>query len=354
MKGRVAIVSLRFNPAFIQHLIAYVRAAQELGYDAGLILDPAYRRFPELNDLTPYYEDGGTARKNFWTHVVFLNVAVENRGLAVTLKKQAAKIFYVYHEPWQLTFDYIKMEGMAATLRAALAHRATIPLLRLADKVILESECGVSAYQNNDVRYNPRYVHFPQIYDDEAPLEIARPSSQKRYFGFLGALCRSHGFDQYVSFMRFALQSGTKFEFLIASRFPLPASILADPIISNNKDKIEIRCGRPLTNQEMNSCYASCFGVWNLYRRSTQSGVLPKAFMYGTPVIASRLGSFPEYVEDGVNGRFADAENPRQVLNAIEELRVDKAEYARGCRESFLRLFFYRSRLQDLTSIFES
>jgi len=55
MNQRVALVSLRFNPAFIQFLIAYAKAVRALGYEPGFVLDPAYRRFTELKDVAPLF-----------------------------------------------------------------------------------------------------------------------------------------------------------------------------------------------------------------------------------------------------------------------------------------------------------
>ena len=58
-------------------------------------------------------------------------------------------------------------------------------------------------------------------------------------FGYVGNPCRSHGFDQFVSFIRYAFQLNLDFRFLIASRYPLPAQVLADPFIRRHLDSID-------------------------------------------------------------------------------------------------------------------
>lgn len=353
MKGKVVLVSLRFNPAFTQFLIAYAKAVRELGHEASFLLDPTYARFPELVNVAPIFELGKAPLANSWTHAVFLNPSVENRELAAALKRDGTKILYVYHEPWQMSLRYLMDEGLLATLRAALAHHFTIPILKLADKVILASRYGLSQYQKADARFNRNPVYFPLIFDDDAPGDVAELLLQKRYFGYIGNLCRAHGFDQYLSFMRHALRRGTDLRFLIASRSPFPGHILNDPLISLNLDKIEMRCGRPLANDEMNRCYAESFCVWNIYRRSTQSAVLPKAFMFGTPVLASRIGSFPEYVRDGYNGRFAPGNDTESIGRALEDIRANPMRYVTSCRQSFTETFFYRSQLRDLSLLLE-
>lgn len=351
MKAKVAIVSLRFNPAFVQFLIAYAKAIRELGNEAVFLLDPAYRRFPGLESRAQIFELSRAPFVTRWTHALFLNPSIDNRKLAIALKQQGTKILYVYHEPWQMSLNYLRDEGLRATIKSALAHHFTIPVLRLADTILLGSRYGLSVYQKSDVRFNQNSAYFPLIFDDEAPDNLAGLLVQKRYFGYIGNLCRAHGFDQYLSFMRHAIQQGMDISFLIASRKPAPAQVLKDSLLRNNLDKIEIRCGHPLTDEEMNRCYAESFCVWSLYRRSTQSAVLPKAFMFGTPVLASRIGSFPEYVKEGQNGRFASGEDLDSILAALVHFRKNLSMYGRGCRQSFLDTFYYRSCLDDLKKL---
>ena len=250
-----------------------------------------------------------------------------------------------------MSFDYLKSEGLSGTFRAILAHRFTVGTIKAADLVVLPSRYGLREYQRSDARFNTNATYFPLIFDDEAPADISVLLPQKRYFGYLGSLCRSHGFDQYLSFIRHAFEYEMNVQFLIASRNPLPEDFLSDSLVRKNLDRIEIRCGRPLGNEEMNRCYAESFCVWNLYRRSTQSAVLPKAFMFGTPVIATSIGSFPEYIQEGVNGRFAEAQDREEIWSVLQDMRDNIGRYAASCRQTFLDLFYYRSRLQDLREI---
>jgi hypothetical protein len=348
MKTKVALVSLRFNPAFIQHLIAYAKAMRELGHEAEFLLDSAYRAFPELDDVAPVRNFGADGNAMTCKHAVFLNPSVKNEDLAKTFKRNGTKILYVFHEPWQMSFDYLWSEGLVATLKAIMAHHVTVPALRLADTVLLPSRYGLRKYEKPDVKYNGNCIALPLLFDDECAEAMEKSLDRKRCFGFIGSLCRSHGFDQYLSFVRFALQHDSKISFLIASRNPIPARVLNDPIFSRNANRIEILCGHPLTNNEINRCYAKSFCVWNLYRRSTQSGVLPKAFMFGSSVIAGRIGSFPEFIQDGVSGRFADARDHQNIWTALEDMRSNLDAYATNSRKTFLETFYYRSHLAEL------
>jgi len=351
MKAKIALISLRFNPAFIQHLIAYAKATRELGYEPEFLLDPAYRDFRELDRAASHNESSTNVPALAWKYALFLNPSLGNEKLATNLKQKGTKLLYVYHEPWHMSLDYLWSEGLVGTLKAIMAHHVTIPALKLADTVIVPSQYGLRMYQKSDARYNANGIYLPLMYDDEAPSAIDGILAQKRHFGYIGSLCRSHGFDQYLSFVRYALQRDLKISFLIASRNPLPASTASDPLLSRNPDRVKIYCGKPLENDEINRFYAESICVWNLYRRSTQSGVLPKAFMFGTPVIAKNIGSFPEFIQDGLNGRFASARDHQGIYTAFDDMRSNIAAYATNSRRTFLETFYYRARVADFSRL---
>jgi glycosyltransferase involved in cell wall biosynthesis len=332
-------------------MTAYAKALRELGPEPHFLVDPAYRRFPELENIAPITDFAGDRTALSCTHALFMNPSVENRKLAVLLKQQGARILYLYHEPWHMTLRWIIDEGLASTARFTVAHHFTIPVLKLADTVILASRYGMSEYDQSDIRYNRNRVCIPLLYDDETTATPDALVSQKRYFGYIGGLARAHRFDQYIAFMRYAFRGGLDIHFMIGSRFPLPGGILNDPLIRRNLDKLEIRCGRPLSMEEMNRCYADSFCIWNIYRRSTQSGVLPKAMMFGTPSLASRAGSYPEFITDGVNGKFADGDDVQAIAAALQDIRANPLRYAEGCRRRFLDTFFYRAQLQSIAAL---
>ena len=264
MRQRAALVSLRFNPAFVQHLVAYAKALRELNFAVDFLLDPAYRQFPELEKLANVATDFEIPHGTCYTHALFLNVASQHRSLAARLKRAGARILYVYHEPWKTIRSYLKTDGIRSLLIGAAAHRVSLPLLRLADVVITGSEYALSTYRQNDARHNSNACSFPLIYDDEAGPIAPEMVNRKLYFSYVGSINRVHGFDQYIDVVRESILRDSDLRFLIASRSPLPAFVLKDKIIRSNPDKVRILCGRILQNTEINDCYASSLCVWNL------------------------------------------------------------------------------------------
>lgn len=351
IRNKVALVSLRFKPAFVSLLCAFGKACQELGFESEFVVDFRYTRFPDLAAVAPVNVYTGTWQQGCFTHALFTNVSLQNRRLAIQLKARGARILYLYHEPWKHSLDYLKGEGLKGWISAALAHHASKAMLKISDAVILGSKYGAEVYGERDIRYNRNAFHLPLMFDDEASPTAREELGRRQYFSYIGAICRSHGFDQYLAFVRESLTRKPNLRFLIASTLPLPPYVLKDSIIRRNLGRVEIRCGRPLQTEEINECYMDSFCVWNLYSRSTQSSVLPKAFMFGTPVLASRLGSFCEYVRDRCNGRFGSPEDTQGIEAALDDIRENIGRYTVNCRETFLETFFYRANLLELARV---
>ena len=347
----MALVSLRFKPGFVSHLSAFAKACHELGFESEFVVDLRYKRFPDLAAVAPVSVYTGTWQRGCFTHALFTNVSLQNRRLALQLKAWGVRILYLYHEPWKRSLDFLKGEGFKGWISATLAHHASKAMLKISDAVILGSRYGAEVYGERDVRYNRNAFHLPLMFDDEVLPTEREELGRRQYFSYIGAICRSHGFDQYLAFVRESLRRKPNLRFLIASRLPLPPYVLKDPIIRRNLNRVEILCGRPLQTEEINECYRESFCVWNLYWRSTQSGVLPKAFMFGTPVLASRLGSFCEYVKDRCNGRFGNPEDTQGIEAALDDIRENIARYTVNCRKTFLETFFYRANLQELARV---
>lgn len=53
------------------------------------------------------------------------------------------------------------------------------------------------------------------------------------------------------------------------------------------------------------------------YTDATQSGVVMTAYGFWKPVIATRVGGLPEYIEDGVTGALIDPDDPEQLAASI-------------------------------------
>ncbi len=93
---------------------------------------------------------------------------------------------------------------------------------------------------------------------------------------------------------------------------------------------------RSLTDEEFRTLIARCAAVILPYERANQSGVLATAFRAARPVIATAVGAFAEYVDDGRNGILVEPGDPTALAAAMRELRGD-TELARSLAEQARR-----------------
>jgi glycosyltransferase involved in cell wall biosynthesis len=287
---------------------------------------------------------------------LFSNSSTGNRSLAGSMRARGASIFYLFHEPesiWNLG-----AEGWRQIVRFPFSTWFSIETLRLSSGVIVPSNCARAKYERYFLKYNPNVHTMPLLFDDEiGAARVQQERHKKSFFGFVGTACKSHNFDAFVAFAKHAIGSGSSIPFMIATKVDL-SSVLADDkelAAHVNDGRILLRHARVLSNDEINECYLSCFCLWNVYRRSTQSGVLPRAFMAGSAVLASRIGSFQEYVQEGVTGEFVEsASDCAAILRAAERIRNRAPNYVDGCRKMFLDTFYFKSNGDRFAAILHS
>ncbi|MBR7784651.1 hypothetical protein, partial [Undibacterium luofuense] len=106
---------------------------------------------------------------------------------------------------------------------------------------------------------------------------------------------------------------------------------------------LKIVSGKPLSNDEINSYFSQSIVVWNAYRRSMQSGVLPKAFMFGTPVLISS-NNRSEFFENNKTGiEISLTYQKSEIYEAIYRIQSDFQKFSNLAREKFLSNFYYKA-----------
>lgn len=346
----VTIASLKFSPGHLSHMIAYAQAFTELGHNAVLYLDKGYKNiyqsvFPVL--WYPYETEEDCDL------LMICNPSRVNHIVAARLESKGKRIMYLYHEPWDGLLSYLK-EGIGQTVKAIGAHYFSTKVLKLSNAVLVPSKYALDLYLKKDFKLNKNVFVVPLLFDDENKKEI--DVSEKKYFSYIGHAVKGHAFDLFIDFMKYSYMQKLDIKFSIATRTDLKKLIDDDKILTKMiyEGKLIVSHGKPLKNCEINEFYRNSFCVWNIYRRSTQSGVLPKAFMFGTPVISSNIGSFPEFVKDGYNGYLITSHEKidfKGILEKILYIRENIEVLSKGCRETFLRIFYYKANVKALEQI---
>lgn len=353
MQKNVLIVSLHFSPAHASHMIALGKLLSELGNLVTFLINEKYCSVANFSTVGKVVFR--TLSLDGYNLAVFCNTSVCNYVIAKQLRNYGAEILYIFHEPDSAWNVALAGEGWKQALRSYVSSRYSIKMLRVSSGIILPSRCAKDMYDRNFHKYNSNSFMLPLLFDDEIGIKhFDKVQANKRYFGFIGSACKGHGIDEFLAFVKYALRSGSTIPFLIATKTDM------SHVIEHNKDlmhyvnsgKIQIYHGQTFSNDKINEYYLQSFCVWNLYRRSTQSGVLPRAFMAGTPSLARRIGSFSEYVKEGVTGEFVDSiHSPSAILEAAETIRKYIHNYSENCRNMFLETFYYKANVEKVLAI---
>ncbi|MGB4064292.1 MAG: glycosyltransferase family 4 protein [Azonexus sp.] len=87
------------------------------------------------------------------------------------------------------------------------------------------------------------------------------------------------------------------------------------------------------------------------YTDGTQSGVAALSFGFGRPVVATRVGSLPELISDGVTGVLVEPRNAKALADAIARLLENSAAYdalVQGVTDNISGPFSWKS-IADMT-----
>lgn len=344
------IVSLQFRPQHVSHLVASYKQAIDIGLSPLLLVDKEFIPFlPDgLNLVTDISEIRHVDYAIFWFP------ALKNFTVMRRLRKVfKCKILYVMHEPIEKYSTYIKSGNSHKwTICFFLKYYVSMLFLMLSDKILLPSQKAIRLYKNSiAVKFNSNYTYLPLLYYKEA---LPCPCDRK-YFSYIGTVSHDHAFDAYIDFIyKLSLSEEFdpgKFMFKIATKYKIERTPKLEELIK--KGFLIVQDGRPLTDNEINMAYASSIAVWNAYNRTTQSGVMSKAFMFGTPAIVLKK-NVSEFMADKENvyvcASNTDYSDLLQGLMYISEHFREMSEYAVLSFHKYFDYSQYNSRMKEIIS----
>lgn len=341
---KALVISLNFHPGHVSHMVASYRQLEELDYEAEYCVAEGFVPYlPKGSRICVYGKD----KAEKVSVAMFLFPSQKNLLLIRKLKRQGAKIIYIFHEPLAPMKEYRKA-GFSYKYLAKLwvINRISSLTVKWSDVILLPSKKAVDYYKANPLYKNENTHYLPLLYDDERKKSLALP--ERKYFSYIGTVAADHSFDEYLQFVKKAIEKDAlpELSFLVAtkSEFEVPKELLDSP-------KVTIRKGTPLSDEEINECYASTFVVWNAYARTTQSGVLAKSFMFGTPAIVLRK-NLSEFTEDGKEVVAIDDNTSfEEIEKAVVKITDSFTQFSDAARKRFEETFYYRKYNETIKEI---
>jgi len=294
--GKALIVSLNFNPGHVSHLIASYMQCKDLGYNSVLYIDMQF---------LPYLPNGlnvivyGEKLPEAIDLAVFTFPSEKNLSEIKYLKRKLnSKVIYIFHEPLEKISVYRKAGfSIKKLLKLAIINEISALTVKWADIILLPSRKALDLYEANKKYKNNNKHYMPLMYDDERQEKNSLLS--RKYFSYIGTIAPDHSFNEFIEFVNYAIMEKwlEELNFLIATKSTIEKTDKIVKLIDTGR--LTIVEGTPLSNEQINSYYVSSFVVWNAYERTTQSGVLAKSFMFGTPAIVLKK-NLSEFTKEDV------------------------------------------------------
>lgn len=346
------IASLNFHPGHFSHLVANYRLLGESGYVPHLYVDRSFNGMDADDEFSKINEPEDLRRLETVDVAVFWFPSVRNVLEILRLRLRfGTKVVYVNHEPWDSLASYRASGfGFLKIIKIWLISLVNILVVLLSHGVVLPSSGAYALYRKKFAWLNRNYRRIPLLFDDEAK---GATDAGREFVSYVGTVAADHAFDRFVLFVDAAVTNGwlPGLRFLVATRSEIPdreRKILARHLPSGRVVVVE---GRPMSNQEINGHFQRSLVVWNAYHRSMQSGILPKAYMFGAPVITLRRNG-GEFVDDHVTGVLVERnDDPLEIRKAVEEIRRNPGAFARASRERFLKTFHYEGAIDDFRQL---
>ena len=237
----------------------------------------------------------------------------------------------------------LRKENIIHTFHEVGFHYRDIPstpfvnlAIKDSSKVILPSNLTLSRFQSLPQASNCRAVKIPvgmhlTILSYEHPIKMEIPLDlSKPTFLFYGRIVQYKG----LSTLRCALE-------LLKDRENQYNVIIAGAGADDNLSSLRVQknvfiLNRRISNDEMIYLNRICTAVLMPYTSASQSGIVLTTFMFGKPIIATKVGALIETISDKVNGLLVDKENPQAFADAMTKL-IESPELVEKLSEGALK-----------------
>jgi len=110
---------------------------------------------------------------------------------------------------------------------------------------------------------------------------------------------------------------------------------------------------RFIPNEEVGNYFSAADLLVLPYRSATQSAITQIAFVFGTPVVASRVGGLPEVVKDNETGYLVPPDDPHALADAVLRFFEEgKTDTFRRNMEAGRKRFSWEGMVESITKLY--
>lgn len=269
---------------------------------------------------------------SFSNKLMLLNKVVFRYALKKIKANKYDAIDIVGQWPWvEILHKGLKEENITHTIHEIGSHfkgSLSTPFLENViqdkSKVILHSKATLTRFRALDKNENCKSYYIPfgkfetlMLYRKQTELKV-RFNNSYPIFLFYGFIKPYKGLDLLKQACTILNKKDIHFNLIIAGAGDDPSL----PYFASKNECIVIN--RFLTDDEMMYLNDISDVVLLPYKTASQSGIIPTSFMFGNPIIATKVGALTESIKDGENGILVKPDDAVAFANAMQSLINNK------------------------------
>ena len=347
------LVCFKYAPGNWQHIESFTVQAEENGYGVHLILSKCF------SWMTGSFLDKATyvTRSNCFPSILldtFLFFLYRWVDLWLLLRNEKPQtIVLVMWHPLNAVFCFMakvvsnsrivvwlhepykkdkRAYGAKAVVFCVVEWIQTLAMPWI-DDVVVHSKKALRAFHQ-------RYPNAKQT-ARMIPLHFRDQPGQQRerqLISFLGKAAKAKGIDAFFELVETSASRNFEWKFGIAT-----CDNISDRLAKMSRTalgNLEIAYNPKLPDAELREMASRSLASLCLYTSSMQSGVVPVAFMCGTPVIATDIDGLREFVDQGKTGYFVPLPaRPDAIFEGLTYIKKNFFNLSRNCRQKFLTTY---------------
>ncbi len=363
---KLLVGSLQYSPIYKSHCCALGKQAEKLGLKVRYFFSNNYKWMlsedikkksyfvGNSNDLKSILLDGISIpnrkklkkiSKEFKPDYIYMyNLhPLLNKYLAKLSNKIDCEFIQHVHEPfvknknfyggfkkyWLWLFEYLQEKVLSNT-----------------EISVLSSEIAIKDFKKRYENFQGKIYKVPLIYED---LNGEINKFDREYITFMGPPAPAKNPEKFLEIVEYSEKNDLGYQFLIISHSKIEDSKY------HNHSNLEVFYKPKITDEEIGDIFKKSLLTLTPYKVAKQSSVILTSYMYGTPVLSSKVGGLPEFVENGETGLLIDKDAPvEKWIKNIEHMIEENNELTDNCRKYFEDNFSEKNWPDYFDKIFET
>lgn len=242
------------------------------------------------------------------------------------------QIITFLHEPY-VSKEERKKFGLVRAYYIGLILWIQLQSVKLSDKVVTLSSNGKILFQKHFETHKHKLIEASILFENPMPT----PKVKRTYFSMIGTMNKNKALGDFFKTINYAIENKMdhlQFLVITSSNINEELSLLA----TGWEGYLKLINKNYITDDEIIEAILSSKAVAVIHTTASQSGVLPMACTYKTPVVCRNITAFTQFIKQEELVLSYNFE-PKEMVNTFEEIASDFDKYQQIAENIFMNNF---------------